>query len=172
MNIPGLQSNVLHLPYGDDDRLNMIIILPDQNVPLVTVTDSLRVFGMHYVLKELMKVEEDPELEVFMPRFSLTSDFKMNDVLQRMGLVDIFNERKANLSNISKHVVFVSNIVHKAVIEVNEEGTVAAAASGASLTFNSISQQFYVNRPFVFLIVEKMTNTLLFCGQVRNPMKS
>lgn len=172
VSIPGLQSNVLHLPYGNDDRLNMIVILPDQNVPLVTVTDSLRVFGMHYVLDELMKVEEDPELEVFMPRFSLTSDFKMNDVLQRMGLVDIFDERKANLSNISKHLVFVSNIVHKAVIEVDEAGTVAAAASGASLTFNSISQQFYVNRPFVFVIVEKMTNTLLFCGQVRNPMKT
>lgn len=167
--IPGLQSNVLHLPYGDDNRLNMIVILPDQNVPLVTVTDSLRVFGMDYVLNEILKAEEDPDLEVFLPRFSLSSDFKMNDILQRMGLVDIFDEKKSNLSNISKHLVYVSNIVHKAVIEVNEEGTVATAATGATLSFNSISAQFYVNRPFVFLILEKTTNSILFSGQIRNP---
>lgn len=172
MNIPGLQSNVLHLPYGDDNRLNMIVILPDQNVPLVTVTDSLRVFGMDYVLTELMKSEEDPDLEVFLPRFSLSSDFKMNEILQSMGMVDVFDEKRSNLSNISKHLVYVSNIVHKAVIDVNEEGTVAAAVTGATLTFNSISSQFYVNRPFVFLILEKVTNTLLFCGQIRDPTKS
>lgn len=172
VNIAGLQSKVLHLPYGNDNRLNMIVILPDENVPLVTVTDSLRVYGMDYVLTELMETEEDPDLEVFMPRFSLSSDFKMNDILQRMGMVDVFDEKRSNLSNISKHLVYVSNIVHKAVIEVNEEGTVAAAASGSTLTFNSISAQFYVNRPFVFLIVEKTTNTLLFCGQIRDPAKS
>lgn len=147
----------------------MIVILPEQNVPLVTVTDSLRVFGMDYVLNEMMKAEEDPDLEVFLPRFSLSTDFKMNDILERMGLVDIFDEKKSNLSNISKHLVYVSNIVHKAVIEVNEEGTVATAATGATLTFNSISAQFYVNRPFVFLILEKTTNSILFCGQIRNP---
>lgn len=172
VTIPGLQSNVLHLPYGDDNRLNMIVILPEQNVPLVTVTDSLRVFGMSYVLNEMMKAEEDPDLEVFLPRFSLSTDFKMNDILQRMGLVDIFDEKKSNLSNISKHLVYVSNIAHKAVIEVNEEGTVATAATGATLTFNSISAQFYVNRPFVFLILEKTTNSILFCGQIRDPRKA
>lgn len=171
VTIPGLQSNVLHLPYGDDNRLNMIVILPDQNIPLVTVTDSLRVFGMDFVLREIKKAEIDPELEVFLPRFKLNSDFKVNDILQRMGLNDIFDEKKSNLSNISRHLVYVSNIVHRAVIEVNEEGTVAAAASGATLTFNSISPQFYVNRPFVFLIHETTTNTLLFCGQIRNPAK-
>lgn len=175
VSVPGLQSNVLRLPYGDDDRLSMIVILPDQKVPLVTVTDSLRIFGLSYVLGALDRAAqdagEDSELEVFLPRFSLSSDFKMNDVLQSMGLVDIFDERKSNLSNISKHLVYVSNVVHKAVIEVNEEGTVAAAAAGAEITYLSLTPQFYVNRPFVFLIVDKTTNTLLFCGQIRNPAK-
>lgn len=169
--IPGLQSNVLHLPYGDDNQLSMIVILPNKNVPLVTVTDSLRVLGMNYLLNEMINAEEDPDLEVFLPRFSLTSDFKMNDMLHRMGLVDIFDMHKSNLSNISKHLVYVSNIVHKAVIEVNEEGTVASAATGATLSYNSISAQFHVNRPFIFLIVEQTTNTLLFCGQIRDPAK-
>lgn len=169
--IPALKSNVLHLPYGDD--VNMIVILPEKNVPLVTVTDSLRVLGLHYVLEALKNAgeEEDPDLEVFLPRFSINSDFKMNDILQRMGLADIFDEKKSNLSNISKHLVYVSNIAHKAVIEVDETGTVAAAADAAGISFLSISPQFYVNRPFVFLIVEKTTNTLLFCGQIRNPVK-
>lgn len=171
IQMPVLQSDILQLSYGNDNRLSMIVILPNKNIPLVTVTDSLRVLGMNYIISELNKGEEDPELEVYLPRFSLTSDFKMNEILQQMGLVDIFSPEKSNLSKISQHLVHVSELVHKSVIQVNEVGTIASAVSGASISYNIASNQFYVNRPFVFLIIERTTNTLLFCGQVRDPAK-
>lgn len=88
-----------------------------------------------------------------------------------MGLTDIFNVKKANLSRISKHPIFLSRIIHKATIDVNEVGTVASAATGAIFANKAISPRFQANRPFAFLIIEKNTNTLLFCGQVRKPGK-
>lgn len=73
---------------------------------------------------------EDDEVEVFLPRIRITADFTLNVVLEQMGLVDIFDANKANLSGIAKYSPYLSRIIHKAKIEVNEEGTVAAAVTG------------------------------------------
>lgn len=172
--ISDLDSHVLELPYGKEDRLSMIILLPRKRVHLSSVMERLASYGIHRIISELRKVDqeyEEDEVEVFIPRFSITADFTLNVILEQMGLTDIFDANKANLSRISKHSIYLSRIIHKAKIEVNEVGTVAAAASGAIFANKATPPRFYANRPFAFLIVEKLTNTLLFCGQVRNPGK-
>lgn len=172
--IKELDSLVLELPYGDDERLSMILILPQSGAFLTSVLDKLSSYGIGRVMTELRRADaefEEDEVEVFLPRFSFTADFTLNVILEQMGLTDIFNVKKANLSKISKHAVYLSRIIHKAQIDVNEIGTVASAATGAILANKSISPRFQANRPFAFLIIEKQTNTLLFCGQVRNPGK-
>lgn len=169
-----LDSLVLELPYGDADRLSMILLLPRQGVLLTNVLEKLAAYGVARVITELRRADaefDEDEVEVFLPRFSFTADFTLNVILEQMGLTDIFNIRKANLSKISKHNIYLSRIIHKAQIDVNEIGTVASAVTGAILANKSISPRFQANRPFAFLIVEKNTNTLLFCGQVRNPGK-
>lgn len=172
--IKELDSLVLELPYGDEDRISMIILLPRKGVLLTSVLDKLSSFGIGRVITELRRADdefEEDQVEVFLPRFSITADFTLNVILEQMGLTDIFNVKKANLSNISKHPIYLSRIIHKATIDVNEVGTVATAATGAIFANKAISPRFHANRPFAFLIVEKNTNTLLFCGQVRNPGK-
>lgn len=113
--------------------------------------------------------EEDSDFEFYLPRFSISSDYKLNSILQKMGLYDLFDVRRANLNKISRHATFVSQFVQKARVDVDEKGTVAAAVSEVSLSFQSIPAQFIVNRPFAFMIIERMTNTILFCGHVRDP---
>lgn len=168
IRVPSLEAEIIELAYGFDQKFSMVILLPNKNVPLVKVIDNLRILGLHTVIENLNESEEDPELEIYLPRFSISSDLKLNYILQRMGLFDLFDSKHANLSKISKHPTFVSQFVQKAVIDVDEKGTVAAAVT-ASLSFQSIPSQFYVNRPFAFMIVERTTNTILFCGHVRNP---
>lgn len=172
--IKELDSLVLELPYGDEDRISMIILLPRKGVLLTSVLDKLSSFGIGRVITEFRRADdefEEDQVEVFLPRFSITADFTLNVILEQMGLTDIFNVKKSNLSNISKHPIYLSRIIHKATIDVNEVGTVATAATGAIFANKAISPRFHANRPFAFLIVEKNTNTLLFCGQVRNPGK-
>lgn len=172
--IKELDSLVLELPYGDQDRLSMILLLPRKGVMLTSVLNKLSSYGIGRVMTELRRAdaeyEEDP-VEVYIPRFSITADFTLNVILEQMGLTDIFNVKKANLSRISKHPIYLSRVIHKAQIDVNEVGTVASAATGAIFANKAISPRFHANRPFAFLIIERITNTLLFCGQVRNPGK-
>lgn len=172
--IAELESHVLELPYGKEDRLSMIILLPRKQVQLPSVMDRLFNYGITRILNELRRADaeyEEDEVEVFLPRFSITADFTLNVILEQMGLSDIFDANRANLSGISKHSIYLSRIIHKAKIDVNEVGTVATAASGAIFANKATPPRFYANRPFAFLIVEKQTKTLLFGGQVRNPGK-
>lgn len=86
-----------------------------------------------------------------------------------MGIRSAFDSRTADFSLMSRHPLYLSRVMHKAKIEVDEEGTVASAATGGSFANKSTPPRFYANRPFMYLIIEKITNTVIFCGQVRNP---
>jgi len=172
--INDLDSHVLELPYGKEDRLSMIILLPRKGVHLSSVINRLPSYGISRITAELRKADaefEEDEVEVYIPRFSITADFTLNVILEQMGLIDIFDANKADLSKISKHSIYLSRIIHKSLIQVNEVGTVATASTGGIFANKATPPRFYANRPFGFLIVERSTNTLLFCGQVRKPGK-
>lgn len=169
IRVPALEAEIIELAYGFDRKFSMVVFLPKKEVPLIRVIDNLRVLGLHTVIENLNQSEEDTELEVFLPRFSISSDFKLNNILQTMGLMDLFDAQGANLSKISRHATYVSQFLQKSVIDVDESGSVAAAANAAILSFQSFPSQFHVNRPFAFMIIERTTNTILFCGHVKNP---
>ena len=84
-----------------------------------------------------------------------------------MGIVDLFNAGTANLNNIARDN-YVSSIFHATRIIVNEEGTEAAAVTGAVLENKIGPVQFVADRPFVYVIVEKTAKILLFAGEVRS----
>lgn len=172
--ISELDSHVLELPYGTENRLSMIFLMPRKRIHLTSVMERLADFGVSRIIDELEKSSqeyEEDEIEVYVPRFKITADFTLNVILEQMGLTDIFNPNKADLSHISKHSIYLSRIIHKATIEVTEEGTVAAAASGAIFANKATPPRFFANRPFAFWIVDKQTKSMLFGGQVRNPGK-
>ncbi|XP_037039060.1 serine protease inhibitor 77Ba-like [Bradysia coprophila] len=167
-----LQAHVLELPYGNEDRLSMYVLLPRKGLRLSAVIENIANVGIAKIMADIEAAQakyEDDEVEVFMPRIRITSDFTLNMVLEQMGLVDIFDANTANLTGIAKYAPYLSRIIHKAKVEVTEEGTVAAAVTGGTFVNKNSPSRFYANRPFAFLIVEKRSKLLLFSGQVKNP---
>lgn len=171
-SIAQIESHVLELPYGKEDRLVMIVFLPRKGVPLTKVIENIAKVGIPSISEELRKsaVEfEDDEVEVYLPRFTTISDFQMNAVLEQMGILDAFDPNKAKFPYISEYPLYISNVFHKTRIEVTEEGTVASAGTAGTFANKATPPRFYVNRPFAYVILEKTSNSLLFCGQVRKP---
>ena len=115
-------------------------------------------------------VERD--VEVHLPRFKLEIKYELNSLLESLGMTDIFSQVKADLSGISPvKGLFVSKIIHKSYVEVNEEGTEAAAATSDILVVKRlpIRAQFVVNHPFLFFIKRFHNNTVLLCGKLASP---
>ncbi|XP_054422933.1 serpin A9 [Pteronotus mesoamericanus] len=113
-------------------------------------------------------------LEVFIPKFSISTSYDLETILPKMGIRDAF-DKNADFSGITKRgFLKVSKATHKAVLDVREEGTEAAAATATKLTTRSkegSSHSICFNRSFLLLIVSKATGTVLFLGKVENPTK-
>jgi serpin B len=115
------------------------------------------------------------EVILSLPKFTFESDFNLNTPLQNMGMVDAFSD-DADFSGITgERSLFVSDVIHKGFVAVDEEGTEAAAATAMTFsTTTSISEnvKFTVDRPFIFLICDRATKTILFIGRVMDPSEA
>ncbi|KAM5237688.1 antithrombin-III [Ctenodactylus gundi] len=166
-------TQVLELPFKGDD-ITMVLILPKPEKSLSKVERELT----SEVLQEWLDELEEVMLVVDMPRFRIEDGFSVREQLQGMGLVDLFDPEKSQLPGIvaeGPDDLYVSDAFHKAFLEVNEEGSEAAAStaiviSGRSLNPNRVT--FKANRPFLVLIREVALNTILFMGRVANPCVS
>lgn len=169
-----LQAHVLELPYGNENRLCMLAILPNKGISVNQVVQNLRKFGVRPIFN---KLEEDAlgfgeqEVEVYLPRFETTTTFPLRGTLEAMGIKSIFDPQTVNFSILSKSL-FVKDVIQSTKVIVNEEGTEAAAVVAAILTNKISPPKFYFNRPFLYLIAEKRSNTLLFAGQLSSPTLS
>ena len=152
----------LELPY-EGDELSMLILLPTESDGLPTLEKDLtleRVNELQFNKQEVM---------VFLPRFKLESTFSLGDTLASMGMPLAFS-RQADFSGMTAtKELYIGAVVHKAFVEVNEEGTEAAAATAVGMRLTSMPLQFEANRPFLFLIRENHTGTILFIGRVTDP---
>nr|XP_006208298.1 plasma serine protease inhibitor [Vicugna pacos] len=122
-------------------------------------------------LRKWLKLSVKRQLELYLPKFSIEGSYQLEKVLPKLGISDVFTSQ-ADLTGISNHSsILVSEMVHKAVVEVDESGTKAAAATGTIFVFRSArlsSQRIVFNRPFLMLIVENSKN-ILFFGRVSRP---
>lgn len=113
-------------------------------------------------------------VDVHLPKFKLEEVYELNKPLAKMGMTDVFCSAKADLSGMNgEGGLFLSTVVHKAFVEVNEEGTEAAAATGIELVTLSCSdrpEHFTADHPFLFLIKHKATNSVLFLGRFMSPL--
>ncbi|XP_008067685.1 serpin B6 [Carlito syrichta] len=161
-------TQILVLPYVGKE-LNMIIMLPDENTDLRTVEKEITYEKFIDWTRPDMMDEE--EVEVFLPRFKLEENYDMKNVLCSMGMSDAF-EPGADFSGMSsKRGLFLSKVVHKSFVDVNEEGTEAAAATAAVMMLRCarISPRFCADHPFLFFIQHCKTNGILFCGRFSSP---
>ncbi|XP_077348209.1 serpin B4-like [Lithobates pipiens] len=160
-----MDAQFIELPYEKED-FSMFIILPNEIFGLQKVIEQIS-------LELLMKATDSKnmqktKLEIHIPRFKIEESYDLTSHLKNMGMLDAFSQ-KANLSGISDVGLFVSKVIHKAFIEVNEEGTEASAATGVAILPKSAARQFIVNHPFLCFIKHNATNTILFCLKFCSP---
>ncbi|XP_039102483.1 leukocyte elastase inhibitor [Hyaena hyaena] len=170
--IEDLKCRVLELPYRGKE-LSMIILLPDdiedESTGLKKIEEQLTLEK----LREWTNAENLNRIEVNvqLPRFKLEESYDLNSHLSRLGVKDLFS-RKADLSGISgARDLFISKIVHKSFVEVNEEGTEAAAATAGVATFAMMmpEEEFVADHPFIFFIKHNPSNNILFLGRLSSP---
>lgn len=165
------------LPYASgirEPKLAMAVVLPDG--PLSGMASRLAAGGG---LRHLLAGVRPAQVQLSMPRFRVTASFSLRPVLERLGVVQAFDASHADFSGITTAAqLFIDAVLHKAYIDVDEEGTEAAAATAVIMKTLSLRMAppvmvtVTVDRPFLFAITDTVTGTPLFLGQVTNPAGS
>jgi len=163
-------AQVLELPYKASG-LSMVVVLPKAKDGLGKVEASLNAANVDKLMKSLGFARVD----VALPRFSMTRSFELSGTLSSMGMPLPFTEGAADFTGIHKKGgLHISKVVHKAFVDVNEEGTEAAAATAVVIATESAAVPqppvpFRADHPFLFFIRDTATNTILFMGRVTEP---
>jgi serpin B len=164
------QLQVLELPYAGND-LSMTVLLPKKHDGLAELESSLTA----HTLRSLVAKSHEQTVTVYLPRFKLTSQFSLQNTLAAMGMPDAFSQNTADFSAMDgNRMLYISAVVHKAFVDVNEEGTEAAAATGVVVSVTAMPVRpavFRADHPFVFLIRDIHSGSILFLGRVVDPTK-
>ncbi|XP_054620829.1 leukocyte elastase inhibitor-like [Dunckerocampus dactyliophorus] len=171
--IEELNSQILEMPYKGK-VLSMLIFLPNQIEDNTTGLEKLKRNLSYATITEWTRsdVMTEVEVQVGLPRFKMEATYELDKVLPSMGMVDAFDSSRSNFSGMSpNNDLLVSKVIHKAFVEVNEEGTEAAAATTVIVVERTsvISNTFIADHPFLFFIRHNPTNTILFAGQYSSP---
>jgi len=162
----GSDAQVLEMPY-EGDRLSMVVVLPREVDGLAAVEAKMAAEG----LSPWLDNARSTEVEVMFPRFKAQSSLALSDVLKQLGIVKAFGG--ADFSGISSGGgLQISEVIHQAVVEVNEEGTEAAAATAVIMARSarvSRPTQFIADRPFLFAIRDRESEAVLFVGRLVKP---
>jgi len=153
-------------------NLSMVVFLPRK-------VDGLREFEKSLTTDKLagwLTKLDWREVRVFLPRFRVTSAFTLNEVLSAMGMQQAFDAKAADFSGMTGGKdLFISLVIHKAFVDVDEKGTEAAAATPAMAKPTAAPEQppvFRADHPFLFAICETRSGTLLFLGRLTDPTKT
>ncbi|MCM8763136.1 MAG: serpin family protein [Candidatus Omnitrophica bacterium] len=161
---------ILEMPYVGE-RLSMVILLPKKKKGIKQLENGLNLNEVQKWLAMLRK----QEVIVTIPKFKMTAEFRLNEALRSLGMRDAFDFVLADFSGMTPDPVglYISAVIHKAFVEVNEEGTEAAAATAVLMVESAaISQRpvvFYADHPFIFLIRDMQSGSILFIGRLMDP---
>jgi serpin B len=161
---PELQA--LELPYVGKE-LSMLVLLPKKIDGLPALEKALTPESLTRWLGQLRQ----QEVTVFLPRFKTTAEFELNRTLSAMGMPLAFSQTADFSGMTEKRSLYLSNVVHKAFVDVNEEGTEAAAATGVIVgpTAVRITPVFRADHPFVYMIRDNRSGSVLFLGRLAEP---
>lgn len=173
MEMPGLQA--VELSYKGD-AFSMVVLLPEKIDGLPELEESLNAEDFKTWIAGLEKSGEQ-EVELYLPKFKVATEYNLTPTFQRLGVKDAFQDGKADFSGMGDRPgsIWIGQIVHKAFVEVNEEGTEAAAATAVHMVARSLPPPppvFRADHPFLFLIRHKPTGAVLFVGRLLNPNPS
>lgn len=155
----------VELPYGEGNW-RMFLILPESGKTLKEVEDQLNTENWNLWMGQYSEVKD---LELYMPRFTFAYEESLKNSLAAMGMDVAFTDQADFSGILPGGGLMISDVKHKTFIEVNEEGTEAAAVTSVEIVLTSMGEYFMLNRPFLFAIAEKSSGTVLFLGRLMNP---
>lgn len=161
-----VRYTVLELPYLGRSLSLQLVLPSDRRTPLSLLEAQLaprQLWAWDTALKRT-------RMDIFIPRFKMQNRFNLRSVLPVMGISDAFSPTAADFSRISEEGLYVSDAFHDVRIEVTEDGTKAAAATAMVLLKRSRAPVFKADRPFLFLLRQSKTGSILFMGRVMNPV--
>ena len=162
---------ILELPYSGED-LSMLIILPKK--------EDLEDLENSFTLEQLSKWKEmlnEQRVNIYIPKFKFETKYFMEEILPDMGMPTAFSD-SANFTGMEddpRKDLKIDKVIHQAFVEVNEEGTEAAAATAVTMIeITSVGPEpriptFRADHPFIFIIQQKDTGNILFLGRVNDP---
>lgn len=164
------EMQIIELSYTGND-LSMIVLLPRKVDGLTKLENDLTTAK----LREWTSSLRMKEVIVFLPKFKMTSQFSLERVLAAMGIHDAFGA-KADFSGMDgRKDLFISTVIHKAFVDVSEEGTEAAAATAVVMRLTAAVPmpvpEFRADHPFLFMIRHNPSGSILFLGRIINPAK-
>jgi len=158
------EIQILEMPYEGED-LSMLIILPKEN-NLEDIEESLTTEK----LSEWKNMLKKQRVDIYIPKFKLETKYSMEGTLTKMGMPTAFTPA-ADFSGINgQGGIWIDKVIHQAFVEVNEEGTEAAASTAANM-ITAAQPVFRADHPFIFIIQQKDTGNILFLGRVVDPTK-
>lgn len=165
----GEDLKILELPYGKGN-LSLVVLLPDTRNGLGALEAKFDAEQLDRWIAGLRR----QEVAVALPRFSLNSQFTLNQALSKLGMSLPFQPGQADFSGMDgSRELYITAAIHKAFVDVNEEGTEAAAATGIVVGVRSAlpsePKVFRADHPFLFLIRDTRTGSILFLGRLANP---
>ncbi|XP_065531907.1 serpin E3 [Lathamus discolor] len=157
--------SMVELPYLGE-KLSMFLVLPSHRTSLSQIESHLSAKNITIWASSLKRTKMD----IFLPRFSIQSLFDLKTVFSALGIRDAFDPITANFKGISEQDnLYISEAIHKAQIEITEDGTKASGATAMVLLKRSRTPIFKADRPFTFFLREANTGSVLFIGRVTNP---
>ena len=162
-------AQVVEIPYAGK-ALSMMVILPKDKYGMEQLEDHLD----ENLYNSYQKSMRTKKVKLKLPKFKLTANYELNKPLKNMGMGSAFGKNADFSGMTGKKDLYISNVVHKSFVEVNEEGTEAAAATGVVMRKTSVNldkKEFKADHPFVFFIKDNKHDTILFMGRIMNPKK-
>ncbi len=164
------QFQAIRLPYKGKE-ISMIAVMPTDPAKFTDLDKSLSV---ETLAKWTGGLKPTSDLSLWLPRFKIETEYNLNDPLKKLGMTDAFATRADFTGMVStpSERLYISLVIHKAYVDVNEEGTEAAAATGVVMARKSAVAKpkiFRADRPFLFALRHEPTGTILFLGRYTNP---
>jgi serpin B len=157
--------HAVELPYGDGSW-SMYLFLPPVNVNLDDWCSQQLSEGWDNLRSEFEPVSG---MEIYLPQFKLENSFELSKQLMQLGIPTAFSDA-ADFSKLGPGSLAISQVLHKTYIDVNEDGTEAAAVTAVIITRTSMPMnEIRFNHPFIFVIAERITGSIIFVGKLMNP---
>ncbi|WP_299453976.1 serpin family protein [uncultured Microscilla sp.] len=168
------QLQVIELPYAKN-KVSMVVLLPKDVNGIAQLEASLTAERYQKLIDRLFYTQ----VKLSLPKFKMTLDVKLKNVLKKMGMKAAFSNGADFSGMTGNKSLKISEVVHKAFVEVNEKGTEAAAATAVVVRAKTASARrpvtpkvFRADHPFIFMIKDNTTGSILFMGKITNPKQA